>query len=131
MRFRLSGKTVLTEGDLRGIRATVEESFPDTVTVRRFPELRDDYNQSYRDTANPDDTTYAGRLIQRTSTEQTADGQVDKTEWSVLLPHDADVDAADQILVGGTAYEPSGDPIHNPSPGESTHLRVPLERVVG
>lgn len=120
---------MLTENDLTGIRWTVEQSFPDTIVVRRFTTTTDDYGNEERGTAT--NTSYAGRLIQRDATERTEDGQVTTSDWSVLLPHDADVESSDQIIAGGYTFEVAGPPVWNPSPGQATHLRVALRHVSG
>lgn len=122
---------LLTEADLEGIRDTVGLLFSDEIVRRRFTTTKDDYNEDVRDTDNPDDVIYLGRLIWRETIERTETGQASAVLPSVLLPHDADVETTDQIIVDGLTFEVAGPPMQNPSPGESTHLRVPLRRVSG
>lgn len=118
---------MLQAWELEGIRSTVEESFPDTVVVRHQATGTSDTEGNWT-AGDATSTTYSGRLIQRLSDER-AEVQQEITGWSVLLPHDAVVDSSDQILVDDYTFEVIGPPVHQPSPGDSTHLRVALRHV--
>lgn len=120
---------LLTAAALEGIRDTVGLLFSDEIVRRRFTTTTDEYGNEERDTA--EDVTYPGRLIWRETTERTDSGQASAVLPSVLLPHDADVETTDQIIADGLTFEAAGPPMLNPSPGESTHLRVLLRHVSG
>lgn len=119
----------LSATQLDGMRGTLRESFPDVLTVRRFGYTTDDYGNPVRDAGT--DTNYPGRLIQRSSEERTQDGDVQTTDWTALLPWDADIQGKDQVVLGTLVFEVIGPPVYAPSPGEATHLRVSLRHASG
>lgn len=119
---------MLSAEELVYCQQVVEESFPTAVTKRRWTQSTDDYGDPVRDAET--DTATTGRLIQRTSVEQTESGQVETTEWSLLVPHDDDWTVEDQAIVSDTTYEVLSV-VHQPTPGESTHQRLELRVVNG
>lgn len=106
---------------------TVESAFPDTVTVTRRTAGNADSegNETFTTTT----VTYDGHLVHVSASEDgdTAETQVE--QWFVRLPHDATIDSDDKVTVGDLSFEVDGGPIFTTSPGQSTHLRVPLRIV--
>lgn len=119
----------LSDTQLAGMRDTLHSSLPELLTVRRFAFVTDDYGNPVRDV--PTDTVYPGRLVQRSAEERTQDGDVQTSDWTALLPWDADVQGKDQVVLGTLTFEVIGPPVYAPSPAQATHLRVSLRHVSG
>lgn len=106
---------------------TVESAFPDTVVVTSRTAGVGDAEGNETFTTSTD--TYDGQLVHVSASEagDTAETQVE--QWFVRLPHDATIDADDKVTVGDLNFEVDGGPIYTTSPGQSTHLHVPLRLV--
>lgn len=116
---------MISADQLASMRTQMEASFSQTATRRRWPDTTDDYGNQTRDTGNPTDITIACRLVPVTGTEDPVDRDVIGHFATVLVAHDADVTAADALIIDSTTYEVTGPPV---AESWSTHLRVPVQR---
>ncbi len=114
-----------TEGELAGMRETVEATLVESATVvRRQPTGRDPRGNTTWSTTR---TVYLGRRAPRPSQEG-QDGRVGE-EYDLRLPHDAVVGALDDVEVGGETFQVDGEPVPYPSPSAAVGLRIRLRRV--
>lgn len=106
---------------------TTEATFEQTATRRRFPLVRDRYNNETRDTANPDDLPDVPvTLWHERSSEDRDDRDRQAEQWLARVPLGTDITGRDLLLVDDDAYEVIGNPLD-----ARTHLRLELSLVEG
>lgn len=96
----------LSAAELAALRATVDASLPQTVTVRRSTRVRNAQGGNAETWA--DAGTYAGALVEVTPNPTPgAPGAraAVTTAWKCLLPQGADVRTTDRLRIDGIDYE--------------------------
>jgi len=74
-------------------------------------------------------TDYPARLMQTLATDILDGEQRVRTEWRVLLPYNAVVDADDELLIGGVRYQVVGQPAAQGHGSQVIHLSADLRLV--
>lgn len=118
---------MISADQLASMQTQLEASLHQTCTRRRWPDVADGYGNLVRDTANPVDVVYPCRLVPAPGNESTVDRDVQTSEASVLLPHDADVAGGDALVIDAAVWEVLGPAV---TQSWATHLRVLVRRTV-
>lgn len=106
---------------------TTSATFEGTATRRRFPMIRDRYNNLVRDTANPVDLADIDVVVWHEASGEDRDDRDRQTEkWLARVPLGTDITGRDLLIVGAHQYEVIGAPLD-----ARTHLRLELELVEG
>lgn len=117
---------MIPAAELAAMQAVVESTLTQTVTRRRYTTTTDTYGNPVRNTSST--TTYPGRLVHRSADELNTDRDTQVSDWSIILPHDADVTGRDVLEVDGDTFEVVGEPFIFAT-GFDTHMRVEVNRV--
>lgn len=118
---------LLTAEQLAAMKDTTESTFDKVATRRRFPVVKDRYNDEIRDLDNPDDLEDVPVVLWQVGADESrADRDQQAGEWLARVPVDTDVDGRDQLIVGDDTYEVVGPPLD-----ARTHLRLKLSLVEG
>lgn len=109
----------------------IERFFVHEVEVLRAPSETDRYGDTRPDWAAATATTVSGWLTSVNTAEVTDGREAISTEWSLSLPADVDIDAADRVRRGGATYEIVGDVEAAPTPAGTHHQVLRLRTVRG
>ena len=109
----------------------IERFFVHEVDIVRAPPETDRYGDTRPDWASATSTTVSGWLTSVNTTEITDGREAISTEWSLSLPADVDIDAADRVQRGAAIYEIVGDVEAAATPYGTHHQVVRLRSVHG
>ncbi len=95
---------MLSATEVAAMRTVQGEALPDTCTRWRKGELESDGAGGFTE-GKPDDVTYACRLAATSGRELEIAARVTAQRTvTITLPYDADVQAADELVINGCGY---------------------------
>lgn len=118
--------TLLTDGQIESMRATVTETFDAVATVLRSQAGTDRYGNTAVDSW-VEVAWFVQCSIARKNETEIVDGRDTQiTDWTIRMPVDTQISGRDRIRVGTTVYEAVGEPQTFP-----THVHVDVRHVDG
>ena len=75
--------------------------------------------------------SYPSRLEQRSATEVTVDGDVQRSDWVLFLPPGAAIKGRDRWVTGGRTFEVIGPPAVLHTPDGPHHIEAQLRHLGG
>ena len=105
---------LLTDSDLACMRATLEDSLPDTATIKTRTQTTDDYGGEGEVWGGTATTTcrisFAGDDVAAAFTDQPVGAGVDPQQlYVVTLPYGTAINKTDRLVINGTTYDVVSD----------------------
>lgn len=118
--------TLLTDGQIESMQATVAKTFDASATVLRAQTASDRYGNTAVDSW-VEVAWFAQCSIVRKNETEIVDGRDTQiTDWTARMPVGTQIGGRDRIRVGTTVYEAVGEPATFP-----THVHVDVRHVDG